>query len=377
MPRTRYSKPEPKKTKTKPYKWTGEWHVYRRQTDGSEKRVHRGPIVLGLCSHLSKTEAQEELDKLIAKDRAPKDQKPKGEETFEWLVRQFLHEQKPIWEPETYQTNSSILRKHVLPTLGPCLITEIDRHMIQQCVNDLAAAGRSYSAVRKARLMIITVLTEAVEDGLITKNPARKIKMPKTPKPSKRFLTEDECTALLNACNGRDHLIIRMCMVQGLRPGEIFALKRDDVETGRIRIDESSREGRIKSTKTEASTGYVSLPDSLAVELHHWLAMTPADPKGLVFPSERAGHPIRQNNFRKRNLQAIAAAAGISGVTFQSLRRTTATHAQGIGTVKDAQAMLRHSSPEMTVGTYMQVLDESVRAAVEALDAKLCKPTVN
>jgi len=42
--------------------------------------------------------------------------------------------------------------------------------------------------------------------------------------------------------------------------------------------------------------------------------------------------------------------------------------------VKDAQAQLRHSSPNLTAAVYMQQIPESVRAAVELLDRRICPP---
>jgi integrase len=61
----------------------------------------------------------------------------------------------------------------------------------------------------------------------------------------------------------------------------------------------------------------------------------------------------------------------IEGLTFQSLRRTFATHVHSLGTVKDAQAQLRHADIVTTLGIYTQEIPESVRKTVEELDEKL------
>jgi integrase len=367
MPRQRFSRPAPKR-QGKPAKWYGEWHVYV-MVDGKEKRQHRGPKVLGLCSEMTKSEAQEKLDKIIAADRAPKDQrKPDEPETLGWAIRQYLHLGKAQWEPETYGTLKSV-SKH-LDALGETALGAVTREQLQEHLN--ALASMSHSTVKKARNILATVFSLALEDGKIARNPMSRVNMPRTRKPSRRFLSEEEFTRLLGASHGRDHLIIRMCGVLGFRPGELFALKWGDVEPGRIRVDESSRNGVWKKPKTEASAGYVALPPSLALELQAWRASDNTSDSSLVFSSEKAGRPIRQNNYLKRVLKPLAERAGIEGVTFQSLRRTTATHVQSVGTVKDAQAMMRHASPEMTVGVYMQSLPDSVRAAAEALDEKLC-----
>lgn len=148
----------------------------------------------------------------------------------------------------------------------------------------------------------------------------------------------------------------------------------------RILIDNAARDGQLTGgTKTEDSTGYVALPQRLAAELALWLESSPVDPQGFVFPSEIPGRAMDHKNFLRRNLKPAAQRAGIEGsANFQALRRTTATHVPQVGgSVKDAQAMLRHSSPQTTQNVYMQSIPESVRATVERLDAHLTgKPTV-
>jgi hypothetical protein len=42
-----------------------------------------------------------------------------------------------------------------------------------------------------------------------------------------------------------------------------------------------------------------------------------------------------------------------------------------VGSVKDAQAQLRHANASTTLGVYTQEIPESVRETVEALDRKL------
>jgi integrase len=371
LPRARYSRGRLFKSSTKPQNWMGEWYVYRR-VEGVEKRVHRGPRVLGPASRMSKTEAQAALDKIIAEDRSSADQKPDGEPTFAWMLRSYIELKSPSWSDAHREGMVWLAKKYLVPAFGEALLGSLTRVDIQAYLNRLAASGASYSLVHKIRTHVKAVLDEAIEQDLIVKNPARKLEIPRTKAKCNRFLTEDECTRLLAVCVGRDHLIIRMCMVQGLRPSEVFALKRDDIEADRIRIDDSAREGKLQGrTKTKDSAGYVTLPPSLGIELRYWLANSPIDPAGLVFPSEKRGVPMRQKNFLRRNLKDAAARAGIEGVTFQSLRRTTATHVGDKSGVKNAQAVLRHSTPNLTAGIYMQAIPESVQRAVAELDERL------
>ncbi len=95
------------------------------------------------------------------------------------------------------------------------------------------------------------------------------------------------------------------------------------------------------------------------------------DDDGYVFASRR-GTPLDTHVYLQRVLQPAARRAGIDGLTFQALRRTFATHVQGLGTVKDAQAQLRHAKASTTLNVYAQSIPETVMATVEALDRKPC-----
>jgi integrase len=113
--------------------------------------------------------------------------------------------------------------------------------------------------VTKFRVYIKAILDEALERDFIGKNPARKLEVPETREACHVSLSPDEIRELLGVLTGRDHLILRLLSVLGLRPGELFAIRRNDYEAGRLRIDESVSEemmpdSRVVKPKTEASS---------------------------------------------------------------------------------------------------------------------------
>jgi integrase len=182
-----------------------------------------------------------------------------------------------------------------------------------------------------------------------------------------------------------------MFLVLGLRAGELFALRRNDrIEPSQLYIDESvSKElrgdERVVTPKTLSSKAYVWLPDSIRVELDGWLGqMEDKRPEAFVFATRNA-MPLNMNNFLRRTIKPAARrarstalqqnpnlpASFLAEVNHQVFRRTCATHMQRLGTVKDIQTHLRHSTPAMTINRYIQQIPASVRAAVESLDNKL------
>jgi len=78
-------------------------------------------------------------------------------------------------------------------------------------------------------------------------------------------------------------------------------------------------------------------------------------------------------NYRNRVLNPLAERLGLPKLNFQVLRRTMATQAQSMGSVKDIQAHLRHAKADTTANEYMQELPESVKQMVGSVYMMLMK----
>lgn len=395
MPRARYSRGTLAKSKTKPQKWMGDWDVYRI-VEGVEKRVHRGPKIIRdehgveVLAKAPKSEAQRHLDRMIEEDRAPQDQRKRGPETLSTYWPRYCAAM--AWSQAMRDNIEGIFTKHVLPAkvnpvllprdcatdtpLGEIPLRLLSADVIRACLNDLAAAGRSRSLVGKVKTYLKAVLIEAVEADLIPKSPWRKINMPKCKASAKTALSPEQCKALLAKAvelgKSREHLILRLCLSLGPRRGEVLAIRRNDVEHGRLRIDESACwDAKVKDPKTRDSNAYLPLPETLEIELRSWMTLHPGEPSDFLFPGTKKGQPYRPSNYLRRVLKPLAEKAGVQGVNFQTLRRTTATRGQRHGSVKDIQGVLRHSTPQMTVGVYMQEIPDGVRQAVQGIDDEL------
>ena len=208
-----------------------------------------------------------------------------------------------------------------------------------------------------------------MELEFLLKNPARKLAVPRSGKKAASLpLTPEQIPQVLFHLGNRERLIVRMFLVLGLRPGEMFALRWNDKQQNSLRIDSSVTDGIEVETKTEGSDANVWLPASIETELKFWRNTTKdAGPESFIFPSSR-GTAVNTNNFLSRVLKAAGRKAGIEGITHQMLRRTCSTYMAQITTVKDVQAHLRHSTAKTTLEHYIKSVPESVRVAVESLD---------
>jgi integrase len=352
-------------------RWRGHFHVYELQPDGKEHRKHK-TLILGLRSDMTRKEAADALRQAIAAKSELKTEK-QPEMTFGQFWRErFLpmHQQK--WKVSSRQTQIDNIERYCVALLEDKLLTKIDRFGLQMQANRLAD-NFSRSVVNKFVTWSRAILEEAVDEDLLLKNPAKKLQMPETREENKRFLTLKEIPVVLGKLPFREQLIFRMSLVLGLRPGELFALRWDDIDGYSLRLDESTVDGEVyPSLKTEKSRGFLALPASLRAGLAEWKEIQqPETEQEFIFPNADGG-VLRLDNYRadvlRPALDRIAEETGIDGIDFRACRRTCATHLSKHGGIKDVQAHLRHSRATTTLDVYIQEIPESVREAVESLD---------
>ena len=308
--------------------------------------------------------------------------RPSCAATFRQIGEWYLKTNRERWSKKWRVTVDGLFEHHIFPQLGEKVAADLRKSDIQQAVDAIAAASglNSKSFLEKIRTQIRAVFSFAVDDELLARNPASKIELPKARKPSQRFLTLEECWRLLSVAGLRDNIIIRLFMVLGLRPGELFALRVDDVQPGALRIDQTVVDYKLADgAKTEDSVADVPMPAQLEADLRRYMAETGV--RDLLFPSE-ANTPISPDNYLDRVLKQLGVAAGIdvfedpdgtknSKLNHQILRRTTGTHFQKHGEIKDTQTLLRHTKASTTLDNYQKVIPQSLRDAVQSWDEQL------
>lgn len=109
----------------------------------------------------------------------------------------------------------------------------------------------SKSVLSKIRVYFNSILDEAVELEMLPKNPAGKLAGAKSGKrTATKHLTPEQIPQMLFRLSDRDRLIVRMFLVVGLRPGEMFALLWNDKQGNSLRMDSSITDGVVVETKT-------------------------------------------------------------------------------------------------------------------------------
>jgi integrase len=383
----------PKRGKLARGRWWARWRIYIRQADGrevvkrAEKIIDRAfaeQIGFGLSydGPLTKSDARQILEKLIRESNA-RPASFTSKMTFGELAQEFIDLSKPNWGANTVRASENLIETHLIAKLGSLSVRELTHGDLQRFINKYVADGASRSLLSKLTMYLRAILDRAVDSKLIERNPARKLKAKSRKRASNLSHTAAECGALLAAVSGRDHVAIRLLAQLGLRPEELFALRRNDVLENELVIDEAVVNGLTKEPKTLASASTAFVPPDLALELRHYLETIDPAPAAWLFPSARKAVPMRPANFLRRVLKPAAIHGGVAiftdrtgqvttAVNFQSLRRTSSTLFGA--RAKDprlTQAHMRHADPHVTLKHYQQAIPAAVKAAAIALETEL------
>jgi integrase len=185
-----------------------------------------------------------------------------------------------------------------------------------------------------------------------------------------------EVSAILAELRNPFRALILLASVTGLRRGELFGLKWEDVdfEGAEIRIVRSVVDQVEGPPKTLASRRPIPMSSELAFALANWRKQSSySKPGDWVFASPQAlgRKPYWPDAVLKRHVLPAAKRAGISKrIGWHTFRRTVATLLLSSGaSVKTTQELMRHASPDVTVGIYAKALTADKREAQDKLVA--------
>jgi integrase len=305
----------------------------------------------------------------------------RGELTLEEYAGSWLQGHVRVAK-RTREIYEGQLRLHILPAideavpaLGPTALADLTPVLIRRWYGALAEA-RGPSVAAKAYVRLRQILTQAVNDERITKNPCRIDRGGVEHPPEQRFTTMAELYALADAVPPLYRALILTAGLAGLRAGELFALRRSDVDltsgvitVRRKRLRLASGETIEDAPKSSAGRRTVALPSILVRELEDHLAVhsSGSDPDAYVFSSP-TGEPIERSNFRYRIWQPATKSVGLDGLRLHDLRHTAGTLAARTGaTTKELMARLGHASPQASM-IYQHAADDRDRLIAQRLD---------
>lgn len=264
-----------------------------------------------------------------------------------WIVERNL-------ATRTRELYSGLLRLHVAPVLGGYKLADLTPGDVRRWRSSLLAGGVSLTTAAKAYRLLRAVLSTAVDDLVLVRNPCRIKGADQEPVRERPVASVPQVFLLADTVPARFRTLILLAAFVGLRWGELIALRRRDLdlEAGTVAVWRSYGQPQkgpmtLGPPKSRASFRTVAFPDVIALPIRHHLArFVASEPDALVFTGERGG-VLRRGNFRPavKWSESLAAAGLPDGFHFHDLRHTgnTLTARAGAST-RELMARLGHDS---------------------------------
>lgn len=312
-----------------------------------------------------------------------------------WSLRMERAAGLPV---ETRDRYADTYRLWIGPFLGDRLVRDLDEDALAPWITAMRSAGATNATVRKAVETVRPVFVWAARRN-IGVNATRGLlaDVPKAPH-VRPALTVDEVLALAGAVRERYRALVYTLGFVGLRIGEAVALRVSDFDAtaGTVRIAKHAVVARggvaVRQATKTGHTRTVPLPAVVTAELVAHLERSYGPTwrwrrDALLFPNRpgtvRSQQIIDAKNLLRRELRPAAISAGIRHpdgavdakgrpVPFVThwLRHTAAHLAiQGGADVVAVQNMLGHTTPTVTMNTYLGWFNAQERRAAAAVDA--------
>lgn len=350
-------------------------------------------ISTGFPEKGNKRRAEQLLNETIAKyanapQETPENPEPQGM-TMAELIREWLEVKKITVRATSYEAYRITAESQVIPyfeKLG-VPVNELTAAHIQRYFTDKIAAGFMPSTMPKHHTVIHSALEYAVGTlGIISANPADRVKLPARKKRIPAFYSEEQLKKLFKESEGSPiEMVIRLSATYGLRRSEVLGLKWSAVDwkqkTIVIRhtvVRVGSKTVRDDTVKEAASCRTMPLTSDMEDYLKrlyaHQRQMKQICKGGYIENDYICkwdnGAPF-DPNYITRKFRQILEKKGLSKIRFHDLRHSSASLLINMGfTLKEVQEWLGHADIASTE-IYSHLLYKSKETMADRINQAL------
>ena len=304
-----------------------------------------------------------------------------------WLKSRLV-KGRPL-APTTMREYRGLLRRNILPTFESTPLRAITTAKVRAwlaCTVEQAGPDQAAKSYRVLR----AVMSTAAADELVARNPCQIRGAGIWDAPERPMLTTSMVLQLADAVVAIDktasqsgasrlRVLVLLAGFAGLRPGELMALRREDIDLlhRTVTVDENAPEVSgtrvLGPPKSDAGRRTVAIPPAIMRDIEaHLDRFVDPDPRAWVFTGPR-GTPLRQNYLSTQWRKALATVPGVpAGLRVYDLRHHAATltaRVPGV-TTKELMARIGHSSPRAAL-IYQHATEERDRRIADAMDAEI------
>ena len=290
--------------------------------------------------------------------------------------------------PSTRLAYEIHLRRYLLPHLGHLPLTSLTVDDVQEMYRDIADTAPSSgqpvgpATVRRVHATLMSALGSAVRRGLLERNPAAFVELPRAPYPRMRVWTAAQLAEFLDFV-GQDrlHPLFLLLALTGMRRGEAVGLRWVDVDLdqGVLRVEQQivavAGERHVGPPKSANGRRTVALPARLVEalrwhgaqqRLERWAAGRDWVDTGLVFTTG-LGEALNPGQV-SRHFERRVTASGLPPIRLHDLRHTSASLGLASGeTLLEVSRRLGHSSITITADVYSHIAPATARQSAERL----------
>lgn len=226
--------------------------------------------------HGTKSEATKALMEHRAEIMDASAVRPSDITVGEYAVR--FHEERehefrsPLaWNREAYEI------KRIAEAFGAYRLQELDTFTLRSAYSRMRKEGATESRLHRVHQKLSQIMNQAVDDGLVAKNPCSPISIPR-PKPKERHsLTVGEAQRLNSIILGMpvsaQHCAVLLALHTGMRRGEVLGLTWEHVHFDKRKLYVAQQYACDKvprDPKSKKSKRWISLDSEIVAYLEEW-----------------------------------------------------------------------------------------------------------
>ena len=279
-----------------------------------------------------------------------------------YLPIQKTHKGKATWIKETGHAENWIF-----PVVGNFPLKTVSSFHIEQIKKSLLDAEKTPRTIQYCLATFRQVWNHARRAGIVSgDSPTRNVKIPKFDNQRQRFLTNGECSSLLDELKKKSvetYFYSVMSLDAGLRFSEVAGLQWQDIDLVRQTI-------LLRDTKSGRNRTVYMTERVKAI----FSGMPKGAPAVLVFPGKHGGQMTEIGDAFKKAVDDLKLNQSISDdrlkCVFHSLRHTHASRLLEAGTdIYLVKTLLGHRNIA-TTERYLHVRADSLRDAIKEMERK-------
>ena len=285
--------------------------------------------------------------------------------------------------PNTYNCYRSVVLVHLIPALGHIKLQKLTAEQLQAFFAQKLQERLKPRMVALIHSVLSSALSNAAKWGLVGRNVAGLVSLPRVERYEGQVLTVDQARQLLEVARGsRLDVLLLVALTTGMRKGELVALHWDDldVETGVLQVRRNvtcmDGVGYVEhEPKTKAGRRKIGLTDVVleALKAHRekqqqarLKAGEKWQEKGLIFANIYGGY--LDADHMGAMFKKLLKKTDLPDVRFHDLRHSVATVLLAAKMdLKAVSELLGHSSVAITADIYQSVLSEQQREIVDKM----------